>query len=329
MVRILAPNDDVLTKAAAVLLDGGLVAFPTETVYGLGANAHDGVAVARIFAAKGRPSFNPLISHGDSLDMLRAEAVFDDRALSLADKFWPGPLTMILPRAATGKICDLVCAGLPTVALRVPNHPVALALIRAAGVPIAAPSANASGGLSPTSPRDVVDSLGANIEMVIAGGSTQYGLESTVVDLSGPDTVIVRPGAITAEDIADVLGCVVTYDLDAKEKPRSPGQLLRHYAPRIPVRLRAVDVAVGEALLAFGSTKFMGIRGGGRVDNMVEDSIRNLSDKGDLLEAAANLFAYLRALDNGTHSAIAVMDIPNIGIGIAINDRLKRAADSQ
>ncbi|MEK7801890.1 MAG: L-threonylcarbamoyladenylate synthase [Pseudomonadota bacterium] len=329
MVRILAPNDDVLTKAAAVLLDGGLVAFPTETVYGLGANAHDGVAVARIFAAKGRPSFNPLISHGDSLDMLRAEAVFDDRALSLADKFWPGPLTMILPRAVTGKICDLVCAGLPTVALRVPNHPVALALIAAAGVPIAAPSANASGGLSPTSPRDVVESLGENIEMIIAGGATQYGLESTVVDLSGPDTVIVRPGAVTAEDIADVLGCVVTYDLDAKEKPRSPGQLLRHYAPRTPVRLRAVDVAAGEALLAFGSTKFMGVRGGGRVDDMAEDSLRNLSDKGDLLEAAANLFAYLRALDNGTHSAIAVMDIPNIGIGIAINDRLKRAADSQ
>lgn len=329
MVRILAPNNDVLNEAATILRGGGLVAFPTETVYGLGANAHDGVAVAKIFAAKGRPSFNPLISHGDSLEMLRAEAIFDDRALSLADKFWPGPLTMILPRAVTGKICDLVCAGLPTVALRVPNHPVALALIRAACIPIAAPSANASGGLSPTSPRDVVESLGENIDMIIAGGATQYGLESTVVDLSGTDTVIVRPGAVTAEDIADVLGCVVTYDLEAKEKPRSPGQLLRHYAPRTPVRIRAVDVAVGEALLAFGSTKFMGVRGGGRVDDMDADSLRNLSDKGDLLEAAANLFAYLRALDNGTHTAIAVMDIPNIGIGIAINDRLKRAADSQ
>lgn len=324
--KILTISPDNMAQAAGLLKAGELVAFPTETVYGLGANACDGVAVAKIFEAKGRPSFNPLISHGANVEMLRGEAMFDDRALSLADKFWPGPLTMILPRSKDCRISDLACAGLPTVALRVPSHKVARELIALAGVPIAAPSANASGELSPTAPHHVLASLGDKVPVILAAGATEYGVESTVVDLSGSDVVIVRPGAITAEDIADVLDCPVTYDLEAKEKPRSPGQLLRHYAPNTPVRLRAVDVEADEALLAFGSTKFMGIRGGGRVSDLPPDHFRNLSEKGDLLEASANLFAYLRALDGPEVKGIAVMDIPDTGIGIAINDRLKRAA---
>lgn len=326
--EILTISPENLTKAAGLLRAGELVAFPTETVYGLGANATDGKAIAKIYEAKGRPSFNPLISHGASLGMLLGEAEFDDRALSLADKFWPGPLTMILPRKASGKISDLACAGLPTVALRVPSHKVALDLIAAAGVPIAAPSANSSGTLSPTAPHHVLSSLGGKLPVILAGGATQYGLESTVVDLSGADVVIVRAGAITAEDIADCLECDVRYELEATEKPRSPGQLLRHYAPNKPLRLRAVDVEKGEALLAFGNTKFMGVRGGGSVKDIPDDLKMNLSESGDLLEAAANLFAYIRQLDGTEATQIAVMDIPNIGIGIAINDRLKRAASS-
>jgi L-threonylcarbamoyladenylate synthase len=309
------------------LKSGGLVAFPTETVYGLGANATDGQAIARIYEAKGRPSFNPLISHGSSLDMLIGEAEFDERALSLADKFWPGPLTMILPRSKTGRISDLACAGLPTIALRIPAHKMALELITAVGLPIAAPSANASGTLSPTAPHHVLSSLGGKVPIILAGGATQFGLESTVVDVSGPDVVIVRAGAITAEDISDCLDCPVRYELEATDKPRSPGQLLRHYAPTKKLRLRAVDIEPKEALLAFGSTKFMGIRGGGKISDIPDDFKMNLSETGDLLEAAANLFSYLRILDTSDATQIAVMDIPNIGIGIAINDRLKRAAE--
>ncbi len=317
-----------IAAAAARIRDGELVAFPTETVYGLGASALDGQAVAKIFAAKGRPSFNPLISHGASVEMLRPYAVFDERALQLADQFWPGPLTMILPRADGSGLSDLATAGLATVALRVPAHPVALALIKEAGVPIAAPSANASGTLSPTAPHHVEASLGEKAGMILASGKTSVGLESTVVDLSGRDVVIVRPGAVTAEDIADVLGCAVTYDLEAKDAPRSPGQLLRHYAPALPLRLRAVDVEPGEALLAFGNLKFMGLRGGGWAKDLPRDALYNLSEQGDLLEAAANLFSGLRALDGSGCTRIAVMDVPNTGIGIAINDRLKRAAES-
>lgn len=328
MTKVLPPTPDAIAEAAARLQGGELVAFPTETVYGLGANACDGQAVAAIFAAKGRPSFNPLIVHGHSSAMLKDYAVFNERAEALADKFWPGPLTFILPRAELGAMSDLVTAGLDTVAVRVPGHPIALDLLRAADIPVAAPSANASGSLSPTAPHHVLDSLGDRVGLVLAGGPTKFGLESTVVDLSGPDTVIVRPGAITAEDIADLLGVPVTYDLEAKDKPRSPGQLLRHYAPRLPLRLNAIDVEPGEALLAFGSVKFMGVRGGGFAKNMPQDSFYNLSEAGDLLEAAANLFAGLRALDVPGHSRIAVMSIPNDGIGIAINDRLQRAASS-
>ncbi len=328
MPKISVPTPDLITEAANMLLSGNLVAFPTETVYGLGADATNGEAVARIFAAKGRPSFNPLISHGANLSMLLGEAEFDDRAFALADKFWPGPLTMILPRKENGKISDLACAGLKTVALRIPNHPVALDLIAKAGVPIAAPSANASGTLSPTAPHHVADSLGDAVPLILAGGATQFGLESTVVDLSGEDTVIVRAGALTADDIADCIDAPVSYELSATDKPRSPGQLLRHYAPNIPIRLRVVDIAPDEALLAFGSIKFMGVKGGGKASDLPAEQIRNLSETGDLLEAAANLFSYIRQLDKPEFKGIAVMDIPSSGIGIAINDRLHRAAQS-
>ncbi len=329
MTRILPATDQSLTDAAQLILDGELVAFPTETVYGLGANALDGQAVAKIFAAKGRPSFNPIISHGANVAMLEEHAIFDERALALADKFWPGPLTMILPRRENSMISELVTAGLPTIAVRIPAHPTALQLIEKAGVPIAAPSANKSGQLSPTSPHHVSDSLGEAVQFILAGGNAKFGLESTVLDLSGDHPVILRPGAITAEDIEEVLGKKISYEFDVKQHaPKSPGQLLKHYAPNIPIRLKAVDVEEGEALLAFGSVKFMGLKNGGFAKDMPKDSFRNLSEKGDLLEAAANLFAYLKQLDRSDHKRIAVMDVPDKDIGIAINDRLRRAAEA-
>lgn len=327
MTRILAPTKDSIDVAARAILAGQLVAFPTETVYGLGANALDGQAIARIFAAKGRPSFNPLISHASDMAMLLPHVQFDERARELAARFWPGPLTLILSKTSTSTLSELASAGLPTAAVRIPDHPVALDLIRAAGVPIAAPSANRSGSLSPTSPHHVVGSLGEAVDIILAGGPTKFGLESTVVDLSGPETLVLRPGAITAEDLSEALGAPVGYETKAvNTTPRSPGQLLRHYTPTQPVRLRAVDVEKGEALLAFGSTKFMGIRGGGKLSDLPEGAVKNLSEGGDLFEAAANLFAYLHALDTPNHSRIAVMDIPQTGIGLAINDRLTRAA---
>lgn len=328
-MRILPATDQALDEAAALIRDGRLVAFPTETVYGLGANALNGEAVARIFAVKGRPSFNPVIAHGSDLAMLENYAVFDERARALADKFWPGPLTFILPKKEESGISELVTAGLPTIAVRVPAHATALQLIAKAGVPIAAPSANKSGQLSPTSPHHVSDSLGDAVEMILAGGNAKFGLESTVLDLSGDMPVILRPGAVTAEEIEDVIGGKVAYEFDVKlHAPKSPGQLLKHYAPSIPIRLKAVDVERGEALLAFGSTKFMGMKGGGFAKDLPKDSFRNLSEKGDLFEAAANLFSYLKLLDQPEHVRIAVMDIPDKDIGIAINDRLQRAAES-
>jgi L-threonylcarbamoyladenylate synthase len=325
--QILIPNTESLSKAAKLILDGELVAFPTETVYGLGADATNDMAIAKVFEAKGRPSFNPLIIHGHSLSMLQQEVMFDDRALSLADKFWPGPMTLILPRSEHSRISELATAGLKTIAVRIPSHKIALDLIEATGVPIAAPSANLSGTLSPTAPHHVQASLNGKVAIILAGGATQYGLESTVIDLSLPDEiVIVRAGAITTEDIEDCLSLPARYELEATDNPKSPGQLLRHYAPSKPIRLKAIDVEPDEALLAFGSTKFMGIRGGGKFSDIPDDRKLNLSESGDLLEAASHLFAHLRMLDNSSAKAIAVMDIPNIGIGIAINDRLKRAS---
>ncbi len=327
MSRIVAVSPETIARAGEILRSGGLVAFPTETVYGLGANACDGRAVARIFEAKGRPSFNPLIVHVENLAQAEALVHFDARARGVAQRFWPGPLTLILPRRADCPVSDLAGAGLPTLAVRMPRHPVALDLIRSAGVPVAAPSANRSGTLSPTAPVHVAHSLGDRVDMILAAGSSAVGLESTILDLSEAAPAILRPGAVTAEDLEPVLGQTVSYDSGNPEAPRAPGQLLRHYAPSRPVRLRAVDLTPGEALLGFGSLKFMGIRGGGgAARDLPETQVKNLSESGDLHEAAANLFAMLHALDRPEHKGVAVMDIPQTGLGIAINDRLTRAA---
>ena len=328
MTKIAAPTNEAIEEAAALLKDGCLVAFPTETVYGLGANALDGRAVAGIFAAKNRPAINPVIVHVARREDAEKYVVADARAKGLMAAFWPGPLTLILPKRSGGGISDLVSAGLNTIAIRMPNHPVALSLIEKAGVPVAAPSANASGEPSATTPRHVQESLGDRVPMILAGGACAVGLESTVLDLSGDAPVIVRPGAITAQDLEEYLGAV-PYDFGAHDKPRSPGQLLKHYAPSIPVRLNAVDVAEGEGLLAFGSTKFMGIKTGGFANQLPDAKFRNLSESGDLYEAAANFFAMLRDLDNPENKGIAVMNIPDSGLGIAINDRLRRAAEGR
>lgn len=322
-------NDETILEATQIIKEGGLVALPTETVYGLGANALDGQAVARIFEAKNRPSFNPLIVHVADVESAEQIVQINARARAIADEFWPGPLTLILPKQINSTVSDLVSAGLPTIAIRIPAHKIARALIKQAGVPIAAPSANASGEPSATTPRHVLDSLGDNAPFILAAGACDVGLESTVLDLSGDTPVILRPGAITAEDLEPYLG-KVDYDLghkDAeKDSVKSPGQILKHYAPSIPLRLNAVDLEKGEALLAFGSIKFMGIRGGGSAQDLGEDAYRNLSEESDLIEAASNLFTMIRDLDIPENKGIAVMSIPNQGLGIAINDRLNRAA---
>lgn len=324
-MQILAANDNAIARAAKEIVSGNLVVIPTETVYGLGANALEGKAVAKIFEAKNRPSFNPLIVHVHDLEQAMEYGVFDERARAIAHHFWPGPLTIIVPRQENCVIADLVSAGLPTIALRVPGHPVAQALIQESGVPIAAPSANRSGEPSATTPKHAAQSLRGVEGTILAAGSCQVGLESTVLDLSEQQARILRPGAITDEDLQPYLQNV-EYDFGQHERPKSPGQLLKHYAPSIPVRLGAVDVKEGEALLAFGSTQFMGAEGGGFAHDKAESSFQNLSETGDLQEAAANLFTMLRDLDNPENAGIAVMSVPDVGLGIAINDRLSRAA---
>ena len=310
-----------------ILKNGGLVGMPTETVYGLAANALDGTAVAKIFEAKGRPSFNPLIIHLADAEAAEAIVEFNDYARAIAAAFWPGPITMILPRKADCGVSELAGAGLPTLAVRVPNHPVALELLRACGVPLAAPSANKSGSLSPTTPMHVAESLGNAVDLILAAGACKVGLESTVLDLSAEVPVVLRPGAITAEEIGEVLGIKVGYAEGDKDAPKSPGLLLKHYAPDKPLRLRAIDLEPGEALLAFSSERFMGIKGGGAAKDLPQSMRRNLSETGDLHEAAANLFAMLKDLDKSDAKGIAVMPIPDTGLGVAINDRLKRAAE--
>lgn len=329
MSRIVNATDQSIKEAARIIKAGGLAAFPTETVYGLGANALDGRAVAKIFAAKGRPQFNPLITHFADIEPIGDYAKMEETANILAHHFWPGPLTMIVPRKEGCAISQLVSAGLPTLAVRVPSHRVARDLINAAGVPICAPSANISGTLSPTTPEHVAESLGDKADIILAGGLCEGGLESTVVDLSAQEPVILRPGLITAEDISSVLERNVSYDFGEGKEIKSPGQILKHYAPSISMRMNAIDLAPGEALLAFGPDKFMGIKSGGAAKDLPETQRRNLSEKGDLYEAAANLFAMLHALDRPEHSGIAVMAVPDEGLGVAINDRLKRAASSR
>ncbi len=308
---IVKADDLAIAKAARLIRAGGLLAFPTETVYGLGADAGDGLAVARIYQAKGRPPFNPLIVHVFDLNAARGIGRFNDEASALAEAFWPGPLTLVLPlrERMARPVSTLVTAGLETVAIRVPSHPVALRLLDAAGVPIAAPSANLSGRVSPTSARHVEDDLGGSVDMILDGGSTSAGLESTIVALL-PRPTLLRPGSLAREDIEAVLQRKLA---DFQEtKVQAPGQLESHYAPRARVRLGATRASPGEALLGFGPQSPAGAL--------------NLSPEGDLAEAASNLFAYLRALDAQGPSQIAVMAIPNYGLGEAINDRLKRAS---
>lgn len=305
-----------IARAADLLREGELVAFPTETVYGLGADATNDRAVAAIFEAKGRPSFNPLIVHVADLKAAQEVAVFDDRAELLGQALWAGPLTLVLPRRPDTAVSLLVSTGLDTVAVRVPGHPVARSLLRAFGGPIAAPSANRSGSVSPTIPLHVAESLGDRIALILAGGKCAIGLESTVVDLSGEAPVLLRPGAVSREEIAHLLNTKVLVPESDPDAPKSPGQLSSHYAPSIPVRLEAESARPDEALLGFGPDTF--VRGG--------KTRLNLSPNGDPHEAAANLFAMLRALDKPEHAGIAVMPVPEKGLGIAINDRLRRAA---
>ena len=303
--------------AARLIRDGELVALPTETVYGLGADATNERAVAKIFEAKGRPKFNPLISHVTGADEARRYVRWNDTAEKLAARFWPGPLTLVLPRAKDSTIALLTTAGLDTVAIRAPDHPLAQALIRAAGRPIAAPSANRSGSVSPTRAEHVRDSLGDRVRLILDGGPCTVGVESTVLDLTTGRPTLLRPGGATREAIEAVIGPIAVSDaLPSGDTPlKSPGQLASHYAPSVPVRLGATTVAADEALLAFGPVPPAGAR-----------TTLNLSPAGDLGEAAANLFAHLRALDAQSPSRIAVMPIPETGLGLAINDRLRRAA---
>ncbi|WP_371421858.1 L-threonylcarbamoyladenylate synthase [Tardiphaga sp.] len=322
----MSPADTAhIVEAARCLRAGGLLAFPTETVYGLGADAANPRAVAGIYEAKGRPSFNPLIAHVADLAAARRIARFDARALALAEAFWPGPLTLVLPKAADCPVADLATAGLDTIAIRVPAHPVAHALLQAFGGAVVAPSANISGHVSPTTAAHVLSDLEGRIDMILDGGPVEVGVESTIVGCFD-QPMLLRPGGLPREAIERVLGQPLASPPDElasdTNQPLAPGMLASHYAPRTRVRLLAEAVNPGEALLAFGSAPLPGMEGAA--------AILNLSEQGDLEEAATNLFGYLRALDAAAiasgATSIAVMPVPNHGLGEAINDRLRRAA---
>lgn len=309
------PADDAaIADAARLIRSGRLVAFPTETVYGLGADATDDAAVAAVFAAKDRPDFNPLIIHVANVHAAARLVEFDDRATLLAERFWPGALSLVLPRRPDCPVSLLAGAGLDTLAIRVPDHPVASRLLAAAACPIAAPSANRSGEISPTRAEHVAASLGGAVDMILDGGPCALGLESTVLDPGRDPAVILRPGGVTREELETVLGKPATAAND-DVAPASPGMLASHYAPSLALRADARDVRPGEALLSFGRHGLTGFA-----------AERNLSPSGDLAEAAGNLFAMLRELDRPDYSGIAAMPVPDEGLGRAINDRLRRAA---
>ncbi|ARO13743.1 L-threonylcarbamoyladenylate synthase [Ketogulonicigenium robustum] len=307
----LCADDAALAQAAQLLRAGQQVAFPTETVYGLGGNAMDDAAVAGIYAAKARPSFNPLIVHIADLDDVNAFAVLDGDSRALAAAFWPGPLTLVLPLRGGARVSKLVTAGLETVAVRLPAHPVARALIRAAGVPLAAPSANPSGRVSPTTAQHVLQGLDGRIAAVVDGGPSGVGVESTIIMATPEGPVLLRAGGVTPQDVASVVGLLPHAPVVADSaRPAAPGQLLSHYAPKGTVRLNALAPKAGETMLGFGEIS----------------GDLTLSAAGDLREAAANLFACLHQLDATGATAIAVAPIPDEGLGLAINDRLRRAA---
>ncbi|MBI3709605.1 MAG: threonylcarbamoyl-AMP synthase, partial [Proteobacteria bacterium] len=308
------PTRAALRRAAKLLRRGRLVAFPTETVYGLGGDAGSSRAVAAIYAAKSRPGHNPLIVHVADVAAAQRLVRFNDRARALARAFWPGPLTLVLRRRPGVRISRLVARGLDTLAIRVADHKVARALLRATARPLAAPSANRSGRMSPTRAQHVVHALGCRVPLTLDGGPCIVGVESTVVDLAGGRAVLLRPGGVPREAIEAVIGPLAGGGGDAR--PKSPGQLASHYAPRLPLRLDAPAPRPGEAYLAFGKSPA----------GLAARSTRNLSPSGDLAAAAANLFAMLRALDRPEFAAIAVAPIPERGLGVAVNDRLRRAA---
>jgi L-threonylcarbamoyladenylate synthase len=322
MTDILNRTDRDIARAAALLASGALVAFGTETVYGLGADARNARAVAAIFEAKGRPHFNPLICHYATAEAAFAHVESNDWALRLAEMFWPGPLTMVLPRRVTCPVALLAGAGLETLAVRVPAHPVATRLLRAFGGPIAAPSANRSGGISPTTTAHVLAGLEGRIAAVIDSGPCRVGLESTVIDLSGPAPFLLRPGGVNLESLEASIGPVqrgISIErANASRNLRSPGMLLSHYAPALPVRLNAASIHEDEALLAFGPPL-----AGARL-------VFQLSEMENLNEAASRLFEGLHWLDAQAPalglSRIAAMAIPATGLGLAVNDRLARAA---
>lgn len=318
--RLLRADAPAFAAAAACLAAGGLVAFPTETVYGLGADATSAVAVARLYAAKGRPRFNPLIAHVADTDGARALARLDATAERLAAAFWPGPLSIIAPRTAACPVCDLATAGLETIAVRVPGHPAARALIAALGRPVVAPSANVSGHVSPTRAEHVMADLGDAIDLVVDDGPSAVGVESAIVACLGSRPVLLRPGGLARAAIERLLGERLADPPrpEADAVPSAPGMLASHYAPGSRLRLDATEVAPGEALLAFGPSVPDGAEAAA--------AALNLSPRGDLIEAAANLFAHLRALDASGAAVIAVVPIPREGLGEAINDRLMRAA---
>ena len=313
--RILPATPDSIAEAARIIRDGGLVAFPTETVYGLGADATNDRAVAGIFAAKDRPRFNPLIVHFPDADAAAAMVAFNAVASQLAERFWPGALTLVLQRRPDCPVSLLASAGLDTLAVRVPDHNIARALLDAAGCPVVAPSANRTGAVSPTAAAHVAQSLGARVDLILDGGPCPIGIESTVIDLAAARPTLLRPGGLAPEDLEILIGPLVEPDSTMPSAPVSPGMLASHYAPSLPLRFGAKDIRPGEALLSFGGHRLTGFA-----------AERNLSPSGDLAEAAANLFRMLRELDRPEFTGIAAMTVPETGLGRAINDRLHRAA---
>lgn len=299
--------------AAATLARGDLVGLPTETVYGLGADATNAEAVAKIFAAKGRPHFNPLISHVASLEAAEALGVFSPLARKLAEAFWPGPLSLVVPRQPDCAVCDLACAGLDTIALRVPSHPLMQQVLRAFGKPVAAPSANVSGRPSPTTADHVLAEFGDKLTLVLDGGPCAVGLESAVVAVIGDQATLLRLGGLSRAELEAVAGPLLAPDASSKAAPASPGMVLRHYAPRAPVRLNSTSAGSGEVMIGFGPG--------------FDGADFNLSAAGDVVEAAAHLFSMLRAADALNPSAIVIAAIPETGLGEAIADRLRRAAE--
>ena len=317
--QILPAGEPAVAAAARALAAGGLVAFPTETVYGLGADATNAAAIAHLYQAKGRPAFNPLIAHVGDVEAARRIARFDAQATALATAFWPGPLTLVLPKTLDCPVADLATAGLDTIAIRVPAHRIARDILRAFGGPVVAPSANLSGHVSPTTAAHVRSDLAGRIDLIVDGGPVEVGVESTIVGCFEVP-VLLRPGGLPRGEIERVLGRALAQPPAGSDdgQPLAPGMLASHYAPRTRVRLDADTIEAGEALLAFGPDAVAGVD--------AATPVMNLSERGDLDEAAANLFGYLRALDARGARAIAVMPVPHHGLGEAINDRLRRAA---